>query len=87
MIKYIVRVARCLYHKVCDEKPQRFYSIDGFHMDLGDGHNLSLLMKNNQMYDRFVPFLGKLSELSAYSGGEHNCGYWCQRRRYGSRFY
>lgn len=71
MIKCIVRVIRWLYHKVCDEKPQRFYSIDGFHMDLGDGHNLSLLMKNNQMYDRFVPFLGKLSELSAYSGGEN----------------
>lgn len=42
------------------EKPQRYYKIDGFDMDLGEGHMLSLTQKYNPMYDRFVPYLAKL---------------------------
>lgn len=42
------------------EKPQRYYNIDGFEMDLGEGHMLSLTQKYNPMYDRFVPCLAKL---------------------------
>ena len=51
-----------LYHKFTAKKPERFYTIDGFNMDLGEGHMLSLLQKSHPMYDRFVPFLGVLSE-------------------------
>lgn len=42
------------------EKPKRYYNIDGFDMDLGEGHMLSLSQKYNPMYDRFVPYLAKL---------------------------
>ena len=42
------------------EKPKRYYNIDGFDMDLGEGHMLSLSQKYNPMYDRFVPYLAKI---------------------------
>lgn len=42
------------------KKTQRYYNIDGFVMNLGEGHMLSLAQKYNPMYDRFVPYLAKL---------------------------
>lgn len=47
------------------EKPQRYYKIDGFDMDLGEGHMLSLTQKYNPMYDRFVCYLAKLVQGSS----------------------
>lgn len=55
-------VIKNFYHKRQRkfEKPKRYYNIDGFDMDLGEGHMLSLIQKYNPMYDRFVPYLAKL---------------------------
>lgn len=55
-------VIKNFYHKLQRkfEKPKRYYNIDGFDMDLGQGHMLSLIQKYNPMYDRFVPYLAKL---------------------------
>ncbi len=55
-------VIKNFYHKLQRkfEKPKRYYNIDGFDMDLGEGHMLSLSQKYNPMYDRFVPYLAKL---------------------------
>jgi FkbM family methyltransferase len=55
-------VIKNFYHKLQRkfEKPKRYYNIDGFDMDLGEGHMLSLIQKYNPMYDRFVPYLAKL---------------------------
>ena len=50
------------YRKWHAEKPERFYNIDGFDMDLGDGHMLQLMQKYNPMYDRFVPYLGMIAD-------------------------
>lgn len=50
-----------LYRIIHPEKPQRFYEIDGFTLDMGNGHMLSLIQRENLMYDRFVPYLGKLA--------------------------
>ncbi len=61
-MKKIIHDFTSLYHKYIDKKTERFYSIDGFNMDLGDNHMLSLLQKNHRMYDRFVPYLGLLSD-------------------------
>lgn len=58
MSNIFFRIKNKLYHKF--EKPQRYYNIDGFDMDLGEGHMLSLTQKYNLMYDRFVPYLAKL---------------------------
>lgn len=41
---------------------QRFYNIDGFMLDLGEGHMLSLTKKEHPMYDQFVPYLGMLAD-------------------------
>lgn len=58
-----------ILHKMADYyrrqnagKPLRIYQIDGFTLDLGENHMLSLIQKNHPMYDRFVPFLGKLAD-------------------------
>ena len=55
-------VIKNFYHKLQRkfEKPKRYYNIDGFDMDLGEGHMFSLIQKYNPMYDRFVPYLAKL---------------------------
>ena len=50
------------YRKWNAEKPERYYIIDGFDMDLGEGHGLQLTQKYNPMYDRFVPYLGMIAD-------------------------
>ena len=50
------------YRKYNAEKPARYYNIDGFDMDLGEGHGLQLMQKYNPMYDRFVPYLGMMAD-------------------------
>ena len=37
------------YRKWNAEKPERYYIIDGFNMDLGEGHGLQLTQKYNQI--------------------------------------
>ena len=58
MPNIFIRIKNKLQRKF--EKPQRYYNIDGFDMDLGEEHMLSLTQKYNPMYDRFVPYLAKL---------------------------
>ena len=57
-------IVKRIYNKIQRklEKPQRYYNIDGFEMDMGEGHTLSLTQKYNPMYDRFVPYLASLAE-------------------------
>lgn len=50
-------------------EPQRQYTIDGFHLDMGEGHMLSVYQKQFPMYDRFVPFLGKVADAKADAEG------------------
>lgn len=69
-MKKIMRNFISFCRKYTAEKPERFYNIDGFNMDLGEGHMLSLSQKNHPMYDRFVPFLGLLSERCKSIGGK-----------------
>jgi methyltransferase, fkbM family len=62
------------YKKISAEKPMRYYEIDGFQMDMGEGHMLSLNQNNCPMYDRFVPFLGRLAdEKMKRMGQDENC--------------
>lgn len=61
-MKGIISLLKKTYHDLTKEKPLRFYSIDGFLLDMGEGHQLSLTQKYHPMYDRFVPYLGKLVE-------------------------
>lgn len=39
-----------------------FFNINGFDLDLGEGHSLAFNMKEYPMYDRFVPYLGVLAD-------------------------
>ena len=55
------------YRKWNAEKPERYYIIDGFNMDLGEGHGLQLIQKYNPMYDRFVPYLGRIADAKKNS--------------------
>ena len=57
----IKRKIKKLYRIIHPEKPQQFYQIDGFTLDMGEGHMLSITQRENPMYDRFVPYLGKLA--------------------------
>lgn len=50
-----------MYRIINPEKPQQFYKIDGFTLNMGEGHMLSIIQREHPMYDRFVPYLGKLS--------------------------
>lgn len=50
-----------LYRIISPEKPQQFYKIDGFTLDMREGHMLSIIQRENPMYARFVPYLGKLA--------------------------
>lgn len=58
-----MNIIKRIYNKVQRklEKPQRYYNIDGFDMDMGEGHTLSLTQKYNPMYDRFVPYLASIA--------------------------
>ncbi len=40
---------------------QRFYNIDGFILDLGEGHTLPVYQNDHPMYDKFVPYLGVIA--------------------------
>ena len=52
MLKCILKKVYHFYKKISAEKPMRYYEIDGFQMDMGEGHMLSMI-------DSF-PFWGDL---------------------------
>ena len=56
------------YQVLTTKKTSRFYNIDGFMLDMGENHNLSLIQKKYLMYDKFTPFLGVLADKCVKSG-------------------
>lgn len=46
-------------------KNDRFYDIDGFLLDLGEEHPLPETQRIFPMYDRLIPYLGKLVEMTS----------------------
>lgn len=44
------------------DRPKKKYTVDGFLLDMGSGHMLSVNQKVHPMYDRFVPFLAQAAE-------------------------
>lgn len=63
---YMCKKLANAYRKWNAEKPERYYVIDGFNMDLGEGHRLQLTQKYNPMYDRFVPYLGRIADAKKF---------------------
>ena len=63
MLKSFLKKGYYFFKKRTEGQPQRLYEIDGFILDMGERHMLSLIQKNCLMYDRFVPFLGELADL------------------------
>lgn len=43
----IKRKIKKLYRIIHPEKPQQFYQIDGFTLDMGEGHMLSITQREN----------------------------------------
>ena len=62
MLKSILKNMANKIRDIYREKPMRYYEIDGFMLDMGEGHMLSLTQKACPMYDRFVPFFGELAD-------------------------
>ena len=71
----MLKQAYHFYQKLSAEKPKRYYEIDGFQMDMGEGHMLFLYQKACPMYDQFVPFLGVLADKKMEQMGQVECGY------------
>lgn len=65
LVKHILKKLYNTIKTIWEEKPDRYYEIDGFRLDMGEGHMLSLIQKRCLMYDRFVPYLGKLADAKA----------------------
>lgn len=42
-------------------RPDRYYKIDGFTLDMGDNHLLSLYQEDCRLYSRFIPYLAELA--------------------------
>jgi FkbM family methyltransferase len=61
MMKNFLRSVYRKYKSLTVEKPLRFYQIDGFMMDMGENHNLSLHQKNFPLYDKIIPYLTEMS--------------------------
>ena len=43
-------------------KPKRYYDIDGFILDMGAHHLLSLYQEDCPMFARFIPYLGEIGQ-------------------------
>lgn len=42
-------------------RPDRYYKIDGFTLDMGENHLLSLYQEDCRLYSRFIPYLAELA--------------------------
>ena len=50
-------------------KPTRYYNIDGFVLDMGENHLLSIYQDNCPMFSRFIPYLGELGQAIHQTNG------------------
>lgn len=76
LVKHILKKLYDSIKTIWAEKPDRYYEIDGFRLDMGEGHMLSLIQKRCLMYDRFVPYLGKLADAKARDSLAHEEPFW-----------